>query len=103
MGFGVGLNVLIDPFFILGFQGNVLFAWLGLEGLEAILYAATGFAGFGVQGASDSDSSLAGHRCVYRYLAAPLRSRRYRALGSGLHPVLGDGQADLHYRRAREH
>lgn len=52
MAFGVGLNVLIDPFFVLGFEGNVLFSWLGLENLEATLYAATGFAGFGVQGAA---------------------------------------------------
>jgi putative MATE family efflux protein len=52
MAFGVGLNVLIDPFFILGFQDNALFAWLDLEGVEAGLYRATGFAGFGVQGAA---------------------------------------------------
>lgn len=52
MAFGVGLNVVIDPFFVLGFEGNVLFTWLGLESLEATLYAATGFAGFGVQGAA---------------------------------------------------
>ncbi|MFO7926858.1 MAG: MATE family efflux transporter [Halobacteriota archaeon] len=52
MTFGVALNVFIDPFFILGFQDNALFAWIGLEGLEATLYEATGFAGFGVQGAA---------------------------------------------------
>ena len=52
MAFGVALNVFLDPFFILGFQDNVLFAWVGLEGLEATLYEATGFAGFGVQGAA---------------------------------------------------
>ncbi len=52
MAFGVGLNVVVDPFFILGFQDNVVFAWTGLESLEARLYAATGFAGFGVQGAA---------------------------------------------------
>ncbi|WIV67190.1 MATE family efflux transporter [Natrialbaceae archaeon AArc-T1-2] len=52
MAFGVALNVIVDPFFILGFQGNVLFAWVGLEGLETLLYDATGFAGFGVQGAA---------------------------------------------------
>ncbi|MDR9431062.1 MAG: MATE family efflux transporter [Natronomonas sp.] len=52
MAFGVALNVFIDPFFILGFQDNALFAWVGLEGLEATLYEATGFAGFGVQGAA---------------------------------------------------
>jgi putative MATE family efflux protein len=52
MALGVGLNVLIDPFFILGFQDNVLFAWMGLEGLEATLHRVTGFDGFGVQGAA---------------------------------------------------
>ncbi|MFW6320540.1 MAG: MATE family efflux transporter [Halohasta sp.] len=52
MAFGVGLNVIVDPFFILGFQDNTLFAWLGLGSLESALYAATGFSGFGVQGAA---------------------------------------------------
>ena len=52
MAFGVGLNVLVDPFFILGFRDNVLFSWLGLGGLEAVLFDLTGFAGFGVQGAA---------------------------------------------------
>ena len=52
MAFGVFLNVVADPFFILGFEGNVLFAWTGLESLEASLYAATGFSGFGVRGAA---------------------------------------------------
>ncbi len=52
MAFGVGLNVVVDPFFILGFQDNVVFAWVGLEFLETRLFAATGFAGFGVQGAA---------------------------------------------------
>jgi putative MATE family efflux protein len=52
MAFGVGLNVLIDPFLILGFENNVLFEVLGLTGLQESLYAATGFAGFGVQGAA---------------------------------------------------
>ncbi len=52
MAFGVALNVFIDPFFILGFQDNVLLAWVGLEGFEATLYGLTGFAGFGVQGAA---------------------------------------------------
>ena len=52
MAFGVALNVFIDPFFILGFRDNVLFAWVGLEGFEATLYGMTGFAGFEVQGAA---------------------------------------------------
>jgi len=52
MAFGVGLNVVVDPFFILGFQDNVVFAWFGLQSLESTLFAATGFTGFGVQGAA---------------------------------------------------
>ena len=52
MAFGVALNVILDPFLILGFQGNVLLTWLGLGELEATLYAMTGFTGFGVQGAA---------------------------------------------------
>jgi putative MATE family efflux protein len=52
MAFGVALNVVLDPFLILGFRDNVLFQWVGMQGLEATLYAATGFEGFGVQGAA---------------------------------------------------
>jgi putative MATE family efflux protein len=52
MAFGVALNVVVDPFFILGFQDNVIFEVLGATGLESALYGATGFAGFGVQGAA---------------------------------------------------
>lgn len=52
MAVSVAINVLIDPFFILGFENNTLFAWFNLESLEASLYAATGFDGFGVQGAA---------------------------------------------------
>jgi putative MATE family efflux protein len=52
MGASVALNVVIDPFFILGFEENVVFAWFGLEALEAQLYALTGFAGWEVQGAA---------------------------------------------------
>lgn len=48
----VVLNVVIDPFFILGFQENVVFAWFGLEAFEAQLYALTGFDGWAVQGAA---------------------------------------------------
>ncbi|GAB3028014.1 MATE family efflux transporter [Natronobiforma cellulositropha] len=48
----VALNVAIDPFFILGFQDNLVFTWLGLESLEASLYEATGFDGLGVMGAA---------------------------------------------------
>ncbi|WP_323676264.1 MATE family efflux transporter [Halorubellus sp. PRR65] len=52
MALGVALNVLLDPFLILGFQENVLLSWLGLDGLQSSLYALTGFDGFGVQGAA---------------------------------------------------
>ncbi|MEF8839592.1 MAG: MATE family efflux transporter [Haloarculaceae archaeon] len=52
MALGVVLNVLADPFLILGFQDNVLFGALGLNGLEAVLFDLTGFTGFGVQGAA---------------------------------------------------
>ncbi|MFC7116051.1 MATE family efflux transporter [Natronoarchaeum sp. GCM10025703] len=54
----VAVNLLVDPIFILGFDDNVLFAWLtaipGLDGLalEAWLYEATGFEGWGVAGAA---------------------------------------------------
>ena len=48
----VGLNVVLDPIFILGFADNPLFGWLGLEGLSATLLAATGFDGAGVTGAA---------------------------------------------------
>ena len=52
MFFGVALNVVIDPFLVMGFQNNLLFEVFGLAGLQSDLYAATGFAGFGVQGAA---------------------------------------------------
>mgnify|MGYP000055994254 CR=1 FL=1 len=48
----VGLNVVLDPFFIFGFAGNPLFEWLSLGGLEATLEAATGFTGLGIEGAA---------------------------------------------------
>ena len=52
MGISVALNVVIDPILILGFSDNLLFAWLGATGLEATLYGATGFEGYGVAGAA---------------------------------------------------
>ena len=48
----VVLNVVLDPFLIFGFADNPLFTWLGLQGLEAAIYAQTGFTGFGIQGAA---------------------------------------------------
>ena len=52
MAFGVAINVVLDPLFILGFQANPLFGVLGMRGLEASLLDATGFTGMGVQGAA---------------------------------------------------
>nr|WP_256391578.1 MATE family efflux transporter [Natronoarchaeum rubrum] len=52
MGVSVALNVVLDPFMILGFQNNPVFAWAGLESLQTTLFDATGFTGFGVQGAA---------------------------------------------------
>ena len=57
----VVLNVLLDPFFIFGFADNPLFQWLvGIPvlgaldpvALERSLFAATGFAGYGIEGAA---------------------------------------------------
>ena len=48
----VVINVAIDPFLIFGFDENPLFAWLSLGGLEATLFAATGFTGYGIEGAA---------------------------------------------------
>ncbi|ADQ66349.1 MATE family efflux transporter [Halogeometricum borinquense] len=52
MAFGVVLNVIIDPFLILGFQNNPIFGMLGFDGLQATLFSLTGFTGMGVQGAA---------------------------------------------------
>jgi len=52
MFFGVVLNVVLDPFLILGFDGNGLLTMLGLDSLGTTLYELTGFSGFGVQGAA---------------------------------------------------
>ena len=55
------LNVLLDPFFIFGFDGNPLFEWLAAVpgvaaldpvALEATLLSATGVTGVGIQGAA---------------------------------------------------
>ncbi|GAA0525181.1 putative efflux protein, MATE family [Halorubrum aquaticum] len=60
------LNVLLDPFLIFGFADNPLFGWLaslpgvaaldpvGLDpvAIEASLFAATGFTGYGIEGAA---------------------------------------------------
>ncbi|WP_293031647.1 MATE family efflux transporter [Natronococcus sp.] len=52
MVISVAINVVIDPFLILGFTDNPMFAWVGLTGLETTLYEATGFEGYGVAGAA---------------------------------------------------
>ena len=52
MAFSVGINVVIDPFFIHGFVDNPLFAWLGQEPMAESLFVATGFEGWGVPGAA---------------------------------------------------
>ncbi len=52
MVLSVVLNIVLDPFFVLGFAGNPLFEWFGLGGLQTSLFAATGFAGLGVAGAA---------------------------------------------------
>ena len=48
----VVLNILIDPVLIFGFDGNPLFAILGLGGLESTLLAQTGYTGSGIAGAA---------------------------------------------------
>ncbi|RQG91964.1 MATE family efflux transporter [Natrarchaeobius chitinivorans] len=48
----VAVNVVLDPFLIFGFQNNPLFGWLGLRGLETALFSATGYTGWGIQGAA---------------------------------------------------
>ncbi|WP_458187942.1 MATE family efflux transporter [Haladaptatus sp. NG-WS-4] len=52
MLFGVVLNVVLDPFLILGFQNNLLFEVTGLTTLQTTLFEMTGFTGYGVQGAA---------------------------------------------------
>ncbi|WP_122089325.1 MATE family efflux transporter [Halalkalicoccus subterraneus] len=52
MAGSVVLNIVIDPLLIFGFQGNPLFAWLGLGGLETGLLELTGYAGSGIEGAA---------------------------------------------------
>ncbi|SFS74207.1 MATE family efflux transporter [Halostagnicola kamekurae] len=52
MTVSVVLNVVLDPFLILGFENNPLFGALGLGALESSLYSLTGFTGLGVEGAA---------------------------------------------------
>ncbi len=52
MVLSVTLNVLLDPLLIFGFTENPLFGMLSLGGLQASLFASTGFTGWGVEGAA---------------------------------------------------
>jgi len=48
----LALNVLLDAVLIFGFTDSPVFGALGVRGLEAALFDATGFAGLGVEGAA---------------------------------------------------
>ena len=48
----VVLNIAIDPILIFGFDNNPLFGMIGLHGVEASLFAATGYTGSGIEGAA---------------------------------------------------
>jgi len=52
MVISVVANILLDPFFIFGFENNPLLGWLQLGGLESTLLSATGFTGLGIEGAA---------------------------------------------------
>ncbi len=52
MVLSVGVNMVIDPFFIHGFIDNPLLVWLGQPTLAESLAAMTGFEGWGVPGAA---------------------------------------------------
>ena len=71
----VVINVAIDPILIFGFTDNPLFVWLGLTGAEASLYALTGFAGWGIEGAAVAtvfSRGVAAVLGVYVLFATPL-------------------------------
>lgn len=52
MAGSVGVNVVLDPFVILGLAENPVLAWIGAEALGTALYERTGFDGYGVEGAA---------------------------------------------------
>ncbi|WP_096391735.1 MATE family efflux transporter [Halopenitus persicus] len=52
MAGSVVLNVVLDPILIFGFTGNPLFEALGADGIQAWLFAATGYTGSGIEGAA---------------------------------------------------
>ncbi|GAB6880711.1 MATE family efflux transporter [Halorubrum gandharaense] len=88
MGISVAINVVIDPFLILGFAENPMFAWTGTEALGESLYAATGFEGYGVAGAA--------YATVFsRGTAAAVGMFLLFSGRVGLQPTLGDLWLDL--------
>lgn len=52
MAISVAINVIIDPFLILGFEANPIFTWFGVEEIGVSLHAMTGFEGWGIEGAA---------------------------------------------------
>ena len=52
MAVSVIVNIVLDPFFIFGFQDNPLFAMIGMPGLQEQLFAMTGYTGDGLRGAA---------------------------------------------------
>ncbi|WP_266082612.1 MATE family efflux transporter [Haladaptatus caseinilyticus] len=52
MGISVVINIVLDPFFIFGFQNNPLFAMVGMPGLQEQLFTMTGYTGDGLRGAA---------------------------------------------------
>jgi putative MATE family efflux protein len=52
MAISVSVNVVLDPILIFGFVDNPLFEMTGLVGVQESLSAATGFTGYGVEGAA---------------------------------------------------
>jgi len=84
----VTINVVLDPFLILGFQENPIFAWIGATSLEATLYASTGFDGWGVEGAAVAT-------VIARGVAAMTGLYLLFSGRVGLEPTLGDLWLDL--------
>ncbi|MCU4975131.1 MATE family efflux transporter [Halobacteria archaeon AArc-m2/3/4] len=83
MVLSVGCNIVLDPFFVLGFADNPLFDWVGLDGLQTWLFTATGFAGFGVTGAAVAT-------VLSRAVAAVVGLWLLFGGRVGLHPTLAD-------------
>ena len=83
-------NILLDPFLIFGFENNPLMGWVAPEGLEATLLSATGFTGFGIEGAAIAT-------LVSRGLAAAIGA--YLLFGTTIGPAveLGDLYPDLSF------